>query len=441
MPLSRSDAHHLLRRLGLGARPGEIAHFAGRELPDVLDEMFALAPGVPSPPAAVDHPRWYDAKVGTSDWWMDRLAAARWLGPPGTPSPLVEKLALFWHSHFACGTDKVREFRALWRQVEAYHRHGLGDFAALTSAIMTDGGMLRYFDNVTNVDGRPQENLARELMELHTIGVGNFTERDVTEMARAWTGFGVIVPFGADSVLTPRFRRADHDGGPKQLFGLAPRRWRGPDTIDELIHGVKQRDAARFMATKLWRYYVDDAPSPADIDALADVFIASGMRIDALLRAIVSHRTFWAPATRWGMVRQPLEWASELMARFDISAADSNVTWLSRYMGQELFNPPNVNGWGTNGYWVSTTAVWGKARFLKWIRNHEGSDAVFADLHRDARDVAVERILDRFGVEDATAASRARVGEWFDRITADQPWAANRDAFYIGGLLPEVQVA
>jgi uncharacterized protein (DUF1800 family) len=441
MPLSRSDAHHLLRRLGLGARPGEIAHFAGRELPDVLDEMFALAPGVPSAPAAVGEFRWHDAKSGTSDWWLDRLAAARWLGPPGTPSPLVEKLALFWHSHFACGTPKVREFRALWRQVEAYHRHGLGDFAVLATAIIADGGMLSYFDNVTNRERRPQENLARELMELHTIGVGAFTERDVTEMARAWTGFGVVVPFGPDSDMTPRFTRADHDAGPKRLFGLAPRRWRGPDTIAELVHGVKQRETARFVTAKLWRYYVDDAPSPAVIDDLADVFVASGMRIEVLLRAIVSHPTFWAPQTRWGMVRQPLEWATEILARFDISAAESNLTRLSRFMGQELFNPPNVNGWGTNTYWVSTTAVWGKARFLKWIRNNDRSVAAFADLQRGSRDAAVERILDRFGVDDPTAATRERVGEWFDRVIVDQPWAAPLDAFYIGGLLPEVQVA
>jgi uncharacterized protein (DUF1800 family) len=440
MPLSRSDAHHLLRRLGLGARPGEITHFAGRELPDVLDEMFALAPGVPSPPAAVGEYRWHDAKVGTSVWWMDRMAAARWLGPTGTPSPLVEKLALFWHSHFACGTVKVRDFRALWRQVEAYHRHGLGDFAVLATAIIADGGMLSYFDNVTNVEGRPQENLARELMELHTIGVGNFTELDVTEMARAWTGFGVVEPFGA-AVMTPRFTRADHDAGLKQLFGLAPRRWRGPDTISELVHGVKQRDTARFLVTKLWLYYVDDAPTPADIDGLAAAFVASGMRIDVLLRAIVSHPTFWAPATRWGMVRQPLEWATEILARFDIPADESNLVWLSRFMGQELFAPPNVNGWGTNGYWVSTSAVWGKARFLKWIRNHESSGATFADLQHGSRDAAVDRVLARFGVVEPTAASRARVGEWFDRVTADQPWAAPYDAFYIGGLLPEVQVA
>jgi hypothetical protein len=441
MPLSRSDADHLLRRLGLGSRPGEIAHFAGRELPDVLDEMFARAPGVPSAPASVGRARWYDAKLGTGDWWMDRLAAARWLGPAGTPSPLIEKLALFWHSHFACGSAKVRDFRALWRQIEAYHRHGLGDFAVLTRAIMADGGMLSYFDNVTNVDRRPQENLARELMELHTVGVGNFSERDVAEMARAWTGFGVIEPFGANAILTPRFVRADHDAGLKRLFGLAPRRWRGPDTIDELVHGAKQRETARHLATKLWRYYVDDAPTPGDIDALAGVFVASGMRVEALVRAIVSHPTFWAPSTRWGMVRQPVEWAAEILARFDIAASESNVTWLSRFMGQEFFLPPNVNGWGTNGYWVSTTAVWGKARFLKWIRNHPNLEAAFVDLHLDSRQVATGRILTVFGVDDPSATSRARIGSWFDRITADQPWAAPRDAIYIGGLLPEVQVA
>ncbi len=441
MPLTRSDAQHLLGRLGLGARPGEIAHFAGRELPDVLDEMFGRRPGVPGAPASINRSRWYDARVGTADWWTDRLASARWLGPPGTPSPLIEKLALFWHSHFACGTVKVRDFRSLWRQIEAYHRHGTGEFATLTRAIMTDGAMLTYFDNHTNVARRPQENLARELMELHTIGVGNFSEDDVTEMARAWTGFGVVLGFGDRADLTPRFVRADHDAGTKRLFGLAPRRWRGPDTIDELVHGATQRHAARFLATKFWRYYVDDAPPAPVIDELAATFVASGMRIESLLRAIVSHPLFWAPETRWGMVRQPMEWIADVLFRFGISASAANATRLSRFMGQELFMPPNVNGWGTNAYWVSTTAVWGKARMLKWIRNNPALDTAFADIERGSRADAVDRILDRFGVVSPSDASRARVGDWFDRVVADQPWAVAREAVYIGGLLPEVQVA
>ncbi len=439
MPLSRSDTEHLLRRVGFGATTAETDHFSGRQLGDVLDEMFARNPGVPTAPGAVTRSNWYQAKLGTSDWWVDRMAAASFLGGPATPSPLREKLALFWHSHFACGTGKVHQFRALWRQLATFHRHGLGDFERLLHEVMVDGAMLVFFDNHVNVQGREQENLARELMELHTIGVGNFTEGDVIAMAKAWTGHGVVDHRTTSVNLDYRFRSREHDRSQKSLFGLASRNWNGPDTIPVLVNGVKQDATARFIATKLWRYYVGDDPTRTDIDGLAATFVAGGMRIEPLLRAILSHPRFWSAQARWAMVRQPIEWATDILRRFDVSAADSGVTWLSRYMGQDLFRPPNVAGWGTNGYWVSTTATWGKARFLKSLRAHPNIEATFADIQHGSRAAAIDRILDAFGVTEPSTATEDRIGEWFDWLTADQPWAAPREAIYIGGLLPEVQ--
>lgn len=442
MPLGPSDVDHLLRRVGFGSTPADRAHFVGREIDDVLDEMFARGPATPTMPAVVTSALWWDAKNGLADWWVDRMALASWVDA-GTPSPLIEKLGLFWHSHFACGTAKVRDVRALWRQWVAFHELGVGDFEALATAILADGGMLMFFDNVSNVARRPQENLAREIMELHTCGVGNFTEQDVIEMARAWTGHGVVEGLGGEGLpdLTYRFRPSDHDSGPKQLFGLPARNWNGPDTIPELVKGAKQDATARFVATKLWRYYVGLAPDPAIVDDLAQVFVASGMRVDTLLRAIWSHPVFWDPGTRWCLVRQPIEWAADILRRFDLSAADSQLSWLSRFMGQELFNPPNVAGWGTNEYWVSTTAVWGRARFLKWLRNTERIDAVFSGLGDGSRTDAIDRVLDVFGVTEASTRSRERIGAWFDDTMAQHRSAVTREVAYVGGLLPEVQTA
>ena len=112
---------------------------------------------------------------------------------------------------------------------------------------------------------------------------------------------------------------------------------------------------------------------------------------------------------------------------------------LARFMGQALFRPPNVAGWGTNEYWISTTAVWGKARFLRALRNQPAVENHFAGIETGTRTQAVDRILDTFGVTEPSAASEARIGEWFDGLVADAPWAASKDAVYIGGLLPEVQ--
>ena len=438
MPLNRSDTEHLLRRVGFGATAAETTHFAGRDLDDVLDEMFARAPAAPSQPASVTRSAWFDAMIGTTDWWIDRMAGASWLGSSTAPSPLIEKLALFWHSHFACGTPKVRDFRALWRQMAAFWADGLGDFEDLAQRVLLDGGMLVYFDNHLNVKSRPQENLARELMELHTMGVGNFTESDVIAMARTWTGHGVAeiqAPFD----FRHHFDASKHDTGSVALFGLPARAWDPPSTINELIKGTKQQATARFITTKLWRYYVDDTPTEADIASLSSTFVSSGMAVESVLREIFTHPTFWAPETRFCMVRQPIEWIAFVLGRLGVSAASAKASWTSKFMGQQLFVPPNVSGWGTNEYWISTTGVWGKARMLRVLRNHPTVHAHFAGIENQSRSAAVDRILDTFSVTEPTPGTIARVGEWFDSIVASSPWAAYRDAVYIGGLLPEVQ--
>ena len=439
MPLSQSDTEHLLRRVGFGPTAADTARFVGRDLDDVLDEMFAKSPAVPSMPGATSNADWYTALLGTVDWWVDRMADVTWVGGPNTPSPLLEKLALFWHSHFACGTGKVRDVRALWRQMVAYWEDGLGDFEDLLRRVMLDGGMLAYFDNHLNRKGRPQENLARELMELHTCGVGSFTENDVINMAKAWTGHGVGEFKNPPYDFRHRFRPRDHDKSMKELFGLPPRRWDADDTMTELVKGEKQDATARFIVTKLWRYYVNDDPTTADIDALVLTFINNGMRVEPVLRALFTHPTFWAAETRFGMIRQPIEWSADILRRFGISSFDAGLTHRSKFMGQGLFRPPNVAGWGTNEYWISTTAVWGKARFLRALRNQPAVENHFAGIETGTRTQAVDRILDTFGVTEPSAASEARIGEWFDGLVADAPWAASKDAVYIGGLLPEVQ--
>jgi uncharacterized protein (DUF1800 family) len=441
MALSASDAAHFCRRVGFGGTTAEIDHFTGREINDVVTEVLGTGATIPSMPGAVTVGRWYECRVATVDWWVNRMAAASWVDrTTATPSPLVEKLALFWHSHFACGTPKTQDFKGLWRQLVATWRYGLGDFETLTREIALGGAMLVYFDNHTNVVGNEQENYARELMELHTIGVGNFTEADVVAMAKAWTGHTVVghgaEPFDATYVFVPD----RHDNSQKTLFGIT-KNWDGPAAITELVKGTGQGACARFLAAKLWRYFVDDEPSDDEVTAVAAAMVADGMKVRGALRAILTHPRFWAPETRWAVVRQPAELAVDLARRFSIDANGSLIAWTMLIMGQGLFWPLSVNGWGTHEYWISTTGTWGRARLVKSLRDHPNVRDAWDGMEDGSAGAAANRILDALGITEASAATVASIKGWFNDVVATQKWGIAKDALYMGAMSPEFQLA
>ena len=245
-------------------------------------------------------------------WWFERMVS---LPNPtsmpgvipavGAASPLQEKLTLFWHDHFACGQDKIYDIEAMWDQVRMFRRWCLGDFTDLLRSTSIHPAMLVYLDNESNVVGAEQENFARELMELYTIGVGNFTENDVIAMARAWTGHNTVGWTGDLWDSTYVYRSENHDNGNKTLFGITDN-WNGitmaggeRDTIDELCLLSKQAQTARFIARKMFRWFAYSNPSDALVQELADVFVASGMSIAALVRAVLIHDEFWGSSARW----------------------------------------------------------------------------------------------------------------------------------------------
>ena len=207
-----------------------------------------------------------------------------------SPTPLAEKMTLFWHSHFACGFEKVQDMSAMQDQHTIFRQYGMGDFGELLRRVSISSAMLVYIDNESNVAGGIQENFARELMELHTIGVGNFTEADVVAMARAWTGHNVVGWNGSWYDTTYHYYANRHDNGQKTLFGItdnwdATGQYGGRSTINELVYGVKQADTARFIARKLFKFFVNISPTDTTVQNLANVFVGAGMNIAALVRA------------------------------------------------------------------------------------------------------------------------------------------------------------
>jgi hypothetical protein len=433
------DAEHFCRRVGFGGNSAEVAHFAGRSTGSVVNEVLNVVPSLPGRPGFLGYNNWWEDRAPLIDLWMQRMIDARWVNRSGaTPSPLVEKLALFWHGHFACGLEKVSNSHAMWEQNQLFRQRGMGDFEDLTRRVSFGGAMLKFLDNETNIKGAEQENFARELMELHTIGVGNFTEQDVISMARAWTGHNIVGWSNTYWDVNYRYYPEHHDTGQKTLFGKT-RNWDAAATITELVKGSKKTATARFIARKLWMYFVNGNPTDAQVNEIANAFINGGMQVKPAMRALLMHPAFWAASSRRGIVRPPVEWQVDILRRMGIPAVDAELTWLGPKMGQRLFEPPNVSGWGTHGYWVSTATTWGKGRFVDYIGWNDRVKERFGWLELMNREEAINHICDQFGIGDPSAASRKAVGDWFDVTKANKKWTLKHNGFRIGAMLPEFQ--
>jgi uncharacterized protein (DUF1800 family) len=229
MPTSRQDVAHLLRRAGFAPLPAEIDALTSLDRPAVVEQVLNTSAAPPAPPPSeVGNPaisQW-DQFVALQQWWIDRMRTS--------PCPIQEKMTLFWHGHFVSSLDKVGQTSMMLAQNQKFRSMAMGSFRTLTQSIALDPAMLRYLDNADNVAGAPNENFARELMELFTVGVGQYRQEDVVASARAWTGYGL------DSTGTAFvFDAASHDAGSKTFLGIS-RNWDGPAIIDELLAGSRK---------------------------------------------------------------------------------------------------------------------------------------------------------------------------------------------------------
>src|SRR4051812_48255893 len=276
MPTPPSAVAHLLRRAGFGGSSAEIAALAPLDIKVIVDKVVdpSRALPLPDPPLLADTEAGYwERYVAMSSAWFERMRTA----PVG--DALVEKLTLFWHGHFCSSLEKVGDHQAMWNQNNVFRAMGMGSFRDLAQAVAVDPAMLRYLDNDRNVKGSPNENFARESMELFTLGVNQYTQDDVVAVARAWTGHS----YDKEGVYT--FFPKRHDTAAKTIFGIT-KAWDGPEVLDEILLGSKQAISARFIATKLWSFLAYPAPEPAVVDAIVAPYVASGLSIAALLKAI-----------------------------------------------------------------------------------------------------------------------------------------------------------
>jgi uncharacterized protein (DUF1800 family) len=405
VPLSPADTAHLIRRTGFGVTGRwfrEIQALGSREaaVEWLVDPSFAEDDTV-APTSTLSFLS-HALDLGLMRrWWLDRMAITR--------APLVEKLTLFWHSHFPSSVDKVGDLSLLMRQNQLLRSHALGDFHELLQAISVDPAMLIYLDNQDNVAENPQENFGREVLEVFTLGPAGRTEDDVVAMTRAWTGHGLDYDLGMIGAHY-RFHPALHDNGPKSLFGLPPRRWNGPEALSELALRSRREPMSRFIAAKLFSFlaYPIGADDPV-AEKMAKVFRSSGLSIRALARAILLSEEFWSPTARFALVRSPAEW---ITAAHQNTGLLANLTLADQHMGQmgqELFAPPTVAGWGQNAYWLSTARLWGKASFALRLRNLTSATGLLSEVVDLPAPEAATHGFRQLGVVTPSAATRTAV--------------------------------
>ena len=410
-----SAARHLLNRVGFGPTAEEVTAFAMMGIDDAVDTLihpertaFTLPP-----------PSWATAPPGTTSsqlseteslsagrisslrqWWVQRMHTS--------PRPLEEKMTLFWHSHFATQSDKVTDPLLLYRHNQLLRDHGLDFFNLLVLRVARDAAMVRFLDLDTSQSQRPNDNFARELMELYTLGEGNYSETDVREAARAFTGWTVQ---DGRAVLDPR----RFDDGRKTFLGRTGP-WRSEDIIRILF---EQPTATQFVTTKLFSFFAYPDPEPEVVTALADSFADVHFSIRDWLARLFRSELFYSTAAQGSRVKSPAEYVIGLYRQLGIDDPPFAITELAmRRMGQELLNPPDVDGWKEGTHWINAQTLMMRYHFAYFCTTGTVVEGLI-DRNRSAYR-APERITDRSPLFQAA--------DWIEESDYGQPTACARQA-------------
>jgi uncharacterized protein (DUF1800 family) len=369
-PLGFDDARHLLNRTGFSATPTEIDAYAGLTREQAVDRVLAGAgrPAATPPPAwatGFESPRRFrgmsaeERKLAVREifqkafelrsWWFTEMLT--------TASPLNERMTLFWHNHFVSSVRKVRSPQLMYRQNVLLRRHAFGNFGEMLRAVARDPAMVVYLDSASNRKGQPNENFAREVMELFTLGEGNYTERDIKEAARAFTGWSINIDTG-DFM----FRRLLHDDGTKTVLGRTGNL--DGDAVLELL--LAQPQTAELIVTKLWREFVSLQPDPAEVRRIARLFRESGYDIKTALRELLVSDAFYARQHRAALIKSPVDIVVGTLRQFQFTTGDvMPFVVTTSQLGQALFAPPNVKGWAGGEAWINSTTLLARKTFLE----------------------------------------------------------------------------
>lgn len=277
-----------------------------------------------------------------SSWWLEQIHQ--------TSYPLWERMTLFWHNHFTSSLQKVLWPQWMFKQHQLLRQHALGNFAELLRAIPKDPAMLSYLDGSKNLARSPNENFARELLELFTLGVGHYTEQDIINVARAFSGWNLSYVKGEFI-----FQAAQHDNSQKKFLGKTGN-FNGSDIIEILL---QQDRTAEHIAEKLWKEFINyEQPDRKTIKEWAATFRDSGYEIKPLLLKIITSPVFWESAQRGSLIKSPVEFTLGLLRELQLPFTEYQALRIAnQQLGQELFNPPDVKGWRGGKEWITNTRL------------------------------------------------------------------------------------
>lgn len=373
---NRDKALHLMNRAGFGGTPAEVTEFARLGPAAAVDRLINFD----AIPETVENPSWAkpDPEFATQrrrlaglseeerrmaqqklrrtqeehildlrEWWLQRMLT--------TKRPLQEKLTLFWHGHFATSFEKVNLAYFMWLQNDTFRRNAAGNWRTLLEAVSRDPAMVRWLDNAQNRREHPNENYARELMELFTLGEGHYTEKDIQESARAFTGW-TLDPISQSFM----FRRFAHDDGEKVFFGQKGN-WDGSDIIRIILD---QPQAARFIVGRIWRFFAAPNPPEEVVTSLAWTLTQSKWEFKPVLREMFLSQAFYDAKVMGTQVKSPTQWlvGACKTLQCDLPPARTAAAAM-RTLGQSLFEPPNVKGWDGGIAWITTASLFNRYNF------------------------------------------------------------------------------
>jgi len=345
-----AEVHRLWRRAAFGIDAAGAEARAGRPWDELVDELISPEPAPMARPAELDDP----ALAGAGEFFRALAVSGAWLDHMATtPTPGVEKLTWFWHGHFTTSMAKVVWGEGLHRQLTSLRTRATGPFRDLLGELAVDSAMGFWLDNVGNVAGANNENLARELLELFTVGVGNHTQTDVTEAARCLTGHNV----DWDGSMAPRFYPSLHDGGTKTVLGSTGA-FDAHGLCDVICNDTNRVLVARTVARKLWEAWAAPAPSAALVDDLAQRALADGFTGRAFARAVLLHPEYRSTAAQTQLVRSPVEIAVAVAKLAGTTPSALGALQALAEADHLPFMPPNVSGWPPARDLLSARAWW-----------------------------------------------------------------------------------
>jgi uncharacterized protein (DUF1800 family) len=370
-PLAAETARvtHLLRRATFGAGPDELDAAFHLGYGKLVDKLVETAPAAPPPVPGMKGGGGFDLAM-LQQWWVDHMLA--------TPTPFAERMTLFWHGHFTSDSTKVGTDQPyLYWQNLTWRKMALTDLGSMLMQVTTDPAMMRYLDLATSTGKSPNENYSRELLELFTMGAGNFTEDDVRAGARALAGWRL--PTAADNAQVGVFdKRRAYNAGPLTFLGRTGQ----IDTKGVIDAIVASPATATLIVTKVVHHFVSPAPEVRYVQRLADEFRTSKYDMKTLMRSVFLSPEFISDQSYRSLIKSPTEYMVSALKALKAPQLSKVVLDAAQNMGQTLFDPPDVGGWPNNDGWISSNTVIARVNFVTTVLGRLRNLPAARDAHQ-----------------------------------------------------------